>query len=89
MQVIKSLFEKPVTNFKGKYYDMQGTVCAPKPLQAKLPIWIGGRGPKRTPRMAAQYADGFNVAYVPPEELQQLPAASTQPAKSSDVIPPP
>jgi F420-dependent oxidoreductase-like protein len=71
VQVIKSLFEEPVTNFKGKYYDMQGTVCAPKPLQARLPIWIGGRGPKRTPRMAAQYANGFNVAYVPPEELQQ------------------
>ena len=45
-----------------------------KPLQAKLPIWIGGRGPKRTPRMAAQYADGFNVAYVP-KKAATLPAA--------------
>ena len=60
-----------------------------KPLQAKLPIWIGGRGPKRTPRMAAQYADGFNVAYVPPEELQHTIGSLTQPAKSSDVILPP
>lgn len=71
VQVIKSLFEEPVTHFKGQYYDVQGAVCAPKPYNGKLPIWIGGRGPKRTPRMAAQYADGFNVPYLSPEDLKQ------------------
>ncbi len=70
VQVIKSLFEEPVTHFKGEYYDMQGTVCAPKPVNGTMPIWIGGRGPKRTPRMAAQYADGFNMPYVSPQELK-------------------
>ena len=71
VQIIKSLFEEPVTHFTGKYYDVQGAVCAPKPVNDKLPIWIGGRGPKRTPRMAAQYADGFNLPYVSPEEFRQ------------------
>ncbi|MDH3600586.1 MAG: TIGR03560 family F420-dependent LLM class oxidoreductase [Candidatus Tectomicrobia bacterium] len=71
VQVIKSLLEDPVTNFKGKYYDMQGAVCGPKPIQDKLPIWIGGQGPRRTPRMAAQYADGYNLPYVTPEVFKQ------------------
>jgi F420-dependent oxidoreductase-like protein len=71
VQVIKSLFLDPVTHFKGQYYDLQGAVCAPKPVNGNIPIWIGGRGPKRTPRMAAQYAHGFNMAYVPPEEFTQ------------------
>ncbi len=71
VQVIKSLFEDPVTNFKGRYYDIQGAVCAPKPLQKKLPIWIGGRGPKRTARLAAKYGDGHNLAYVSPEEFKK------------------
>ena len=71
VQIIKSLFEDSVTHFTGKYYDVQGAVCAPKPVNSKLPIWIGGRGPKRTPRMAAQYADGFNLPYVSPEEFRQ------------------
>jgi len=70
VQVIKSLLEDPVTNFKGRYFDIQGAVCAPKPLQKKLPIWIGGRGPKRTARLVAQYGDGHNLAYVSPEEFK-------------------
>jgi alkanesulfonate monooxygenase SsuD/methylene tetrahydromethanopterin reductase-like flavin-dependent oxidoreductase (luciferase family) len=60
VQIIKSLFEDPVTNFKGEYYDIQGAVCTPKPLQQKLPMWIGGRGPRRTVRLAAQYGDSYN-----------------------------
>ena len=71
VQVIKSLFEDPVTHFKGRYYDIQGAICAPKPLQKKLPLWIGGRGPKRTSRLAAQYGDGHNLAYVSPEDFKQ------------------
>ena len=71
VQIIKSLFEDPVTNFKGKYYDIQGAVCSPKPLQQKLPLWIGGRGPKRTVRLAAQYSDGYNLAYVSPQEFKE------------------
>jgi F420-dependent oxidoreductase-like protein len=71
VQIVKSLFEEPVTHFTGRYYDLQGAVCAPKPVNGTMPIWIGGRGPKRTPRMAAQYADGFNMPYVSPQEFTQ------------------
>ena len=39
----------------------------PRPVQAKLPIWIGGGGEKRTLQIAAQYADGWNVPFVAPE----------------------
>jgi alkanesulfonate monooxygenase SsuD/methylene tetrahydromethanopterin reductase-like flavin-dependent oxidoreductase (luciferase family) len=71
VQIIKSLFADPVTHFKGKYYDIQGAVCGPKPINGNIPIWIGGRGPKRTPRMAAQHGDGYNIPYVSPEEFKQ------------------
>jgi F420-dependent oxidoreductase-like protein len=78
VQIIKSLLHEPVTHFKGKYYDIQGAVCAPKPVHGKLPIWIGGRGPKRTPRMAAQYADSYNLAYVAPEDFKRRMAVVDQ-----------
>ena len=35
-------------------------------MQAKLPIWVGGGGEKRTLRIAARYADGWNVPFVDP-----------------------
>ena len=38
------------------------------------PIWIGGSGPRRTLRLAAQYADVWNAAGGTPEEV----AASSQ-----------
>ena len=33
------------------------------------PIWIGGSGPKRTLRIAAEYADVWNAAGGSPEEV--------------------
>ena len=53
---------------------MQGAVCSPLPLGLRL--WIGGRGKQRTVRLAAEYADGFNMPYVSPtvaaDRMQRL-----------------
>ena len=38
-------------------------------MQAELPIWVGGGGEKRTLRIAARYADGWNVPFVSPETV--------------------
>ncbi len=65
LAIISTLWKGETVNFKGKYYDMQGAVCAPQPLGLRL--WIGGRGKQRTVRLAAQYADGFNMPYVSPQ----------------------
>ena len=37
------------------------------PVQDALPIWVGGSGEKRTLRIAARFADGWNVPFVSPE----------------------
>lgn len=44
---------------------MQGAVSSPQPIGLRL--WIGGRGKVRTVDIAARFADGFNMPYVPPE----------------------
>ena len=67
VQVLRSLLREDSTTFKGEHIQVDGAVCAPKPLNPRLPIWIGGRGKQRTPRLAARYADGFNMPYVAPE----------------------
>ena len=60
-QVIKGLFGNNYFDFDGNYYQMQRAPLEPKPKQAKLPLMIGGGGEKRTLRIAAQYADEWNV----------------------------
>lgn len=40
----------------------------PRPVQEKLPVWIGGGGEKRTLPLAAQIADGWNVPMASPAD---------------------
>ncbi len=69
LQVVRSLLRDESTTFKGRYYQMDGAVCGPKPVNPTLRLWVGGRGEERTPRIAARYADGFNTPYLSPEEF--------------------
>ena len=48
-------------SFDGKFYQLQDCVSIPRHA-ARPKIIIGGAGPKRTPTLAAKYADEFNGA---------------------------
>ncbi len=67
IQCVRGLLRDETTDFKGEWFEMQDARCEPKPLQAELPIWIGGSGEKRTLKIAAQWADAWNVPFVDPE----------------------
>jgi alkanesulfonate monooxygenase SsuD/methylene tetrahydromethanopterin reductase-like flavin-dependent oxidoreductase (luciferase family) len=66
IQCVRSLLRNETTDFKGEWFEMQNAQCEPKPVQAELPIWVGGSGEKRTLRIAAQWADAWNVPFVDP-----------------------
>ena len=66
-QCIRSLLRNEVTTFKGEWYTMDEARCEPRPVQAALPLWIGGGGEKRTLAIAARYADAWNVPFVAPD----------------------
>jgi F420-dependent oxidoreductase-like protein len=58
--------------FRGGYYDLYDSPALPKPVQSPgPPVIVGGNGPKRTPALAARYADEFNIAFRPLDETRQ------------------
>ena len=67
VQCIRGLLRQDRTDFAGDLFTLTDAACDPKPLQAELPIWIGGGGEKRTLAIAARYADGWNIPLVAPE----------------------
>lgn len=63
MEVIVSLLGNRETNFSGSYYELTQAWCEPKPVQAKLPIVIGGKGRVRTLRTVARFADQWDMTF--------------------------
>lgn len=61
--------EGPVS-FEGQHLTLREARVQPAPLQDRLPLWIGGGGERRTLRIAAAWADGWNVAFVAPEQFR-------------------
>lgn len=70
--LLTSYFTNDRTTHDGEYFRASDASMLPRPVRGRMPIWIGGVGEKRTLRMAAQHADGWNAAYVSPEEYRRL-----------------
>lgn len=65
--VLRGLLHDEVTSFAGTWFQLNEARNEPRPVQARLPIWVGGGGEQRTLRIAARHADGWNVPFVSPE----------------------
>ena len=64
-RLITELFRRRKTSFAGKHYRLVDAPLEPKPIQAPLPLMIGGGGEKRTLRITARYANEWNVWGTP------------------------
>jgi F420-dependent oxidoreductase-like protein len=67
VQVIRLLLTNEFSNFRGNHFKISNARCEPKGPQGCPPIVIGGGGEKRTLKIAARYADHWNLAFAPPE----------------------
>lgn len=69
LQIVKALWTEKQVTFQGQHYAVNAAYCEPKPEPAP-PILIGGQGPRML-RLTARYADGWNSAWIKPEEYRQ------------------
>jgi F420-dependent oxidoreductase-like protein len=72
IQIIKKLWTMKIANFRGKYYSINNAICSPKPIQKPHPtIMVGGSGEKYLLKVAARYADRYNLYFGTPEEMSR------------------
>jgi F420-dependent oxidoreductase-like protein len=73
LAVITGLWATPAGekfSYQGAYYQLTDSPALPKPAQRpRPPVIVGGHGPRRTPALAARYADEFNIAFSPADEV--------------------
>jgi F420-dependent oxidoreductase-like protein len=60
VMLIRRLLDGDLVTHDGRFYRMRDALCEPRPVQARLPILIGGSGPRKTLRTTARYADMWN-----------------------------
>ncbi len=59
--------------FSGRYYEVVDSPGLPKPVQRPgPPVIVGGKGPRRTPQLAARFADEFNIAFSTLDETREM-----------------
>ncbi|MEL7976408.1 LLM class F420-dependent oxidoreductase [Isoptericola sp. F-RaC21] len=66
LEILTGLWGTPVGesfSFDGEHYTLVDSPALPKPAQAKIPVIVGGGGPKRTPALAARFGDEYNQAF--------------------------
>ena len=75
LAIVEGLWTTPVGEkytFAGSHYQLTDSPALPKPVQSpRPPIIVGGAGKKRTPALAARYADEFNAPFA---KVADLPA---------------
>ncbi|GGK90649.1 LLM class F420-dependent oxidoreductase [Mangrovihabitans endophyticus] len=76
LEIVTGLWTTPSGTpytFGGKHYQVTDSPGLPKPVQSpRPPIIVGGHGKKRTPDLAARFADEFNTPFATPADVPVL-----------------
>jgi probable F420-dependent oxidoreductase len=66
--IIKALWGGEPVSFEGGFWQLHDVTLAPRPVRAKLELWLGGRAPAAMRRIG-RIADGWLGSFIGPEEF--------------------
>jgi alkanesulfonate monooxygenase SsuD/methylene tetrahydromethanopterin reductase-like flavin-dependent oxidoreductase (luciferase family) len=69
-RIVRAMLRQERSTFEGKYYSTRNVGNYPRPVQAHVPIIVGGGGEKRTMAIATRYGDGTNQGYMSAERYR-------------------
>lgn len=72
LEILDLLFTGEPVSYDGAYYRLEGAVARPRPLQDRIPIHLGGAGPKLTMPLVARFADWWNCPSYGVDRLGEL-----------------
>ncbi|MCP9205679.1 LLM class F420-dependent oxidoreductase [Streptomyces cucumeris] len=67
LEIVTGLWETSAGEtfgYDGAHYQLADSPALPKPAGNRVPVLIGGHGATRTPRLAARFADEFNMPFA-------------------------
>jgi alkanesulfonate monooxygenase SsuD/methylene tetrahydromethanopterin reductase-like flavin-dependent oxidoreductase (luciferase family) len=70
-------------SFSGAHYSLADSPALPKPVQSPLPVIVGGKGPTRTPALAARFAAEYNVPF---DSLEVIDACFDRARRACEAI---
>lgn len=74
LELITGLWATPAGerySFDGAHYSLTDAPALPHPVQERIPVIVGGAGPRRTPELAARFATEFNIGFQPEEVIAE------------------
>jgi F420-dependent oxidoreductase-like protein len=93
LEIVTGLWTTPLGetySFEGEHYRLIDSPALPKPAQSpRPPIIVGGSGPRRTPELAARFADEFNVPFRDLETTKEVYARVRQACEKQGRATPP
>ena len=87
LEIIHRLWHRDSVDFTGRHWSLTGAAISPRPVQAELPMWIGGAS-EAAVRRTARYGTGWQGGAETPEEagavVAQIKAALAETGREVD-----
>ncbi len=78
IQICLQMWSGETGPYRGRYYQLEETLCSPMPVSRPRPrILIGGGGERKTLRLVAQYADACNIIGSPDDVARKVDVLRT------------